>query len=378
MKIAILSEVYPSERTPDAHAFVHARSVLYRQAGCQVQVFSQALPGMDGCESFESVPVLRVHPERLEREIEAFRPHVIALHAPYAGTPAFNVAGELAGSYPVVAWVHGYEAMYTAFHGYHHGWRRLASLPWDVAKLWRLRLFLRRCVGVVYVARWMRQVAERGMAYRHPNTHVIHNPVDTQRFTPRPDSRPRHRERPLRGIALRGLGRKYGLDIAIRAYAGISGTDLTIIGTGPLEGELRALIATTRSRTTLKVEAYPHARVPELLQDYDYFVAPSRAESQGVAMCEAMACGLPVVATCVGGIPEFVRDGVDGYLVPSEDPPALQAAVRRLVASPEMLGEMAANARERIEQVAGGTVIAEKELAMLAAAAQQKERTVQA
>ena len=164
------------------------------------------------------------------------------------------------------------------------------------------------------------------------------------------------------------MGRKYGLDIAIRAYAGITGTDLTIIGTGPLEGELRALIAATRSQTTLNAEAYPHARVPELLRDYDYFVAPSRAETQGVAMCEAMACGLPVVATHVGGIPEFVRDGVDGHLVPPENPDTFRAAVRHLIADRRQLAHMGANARARIEQVAGGATIAGQELALLRSA----------
>ena len=71
--------------------------------------------------------------------------------------------------------------------------------------------------------------------------------------------------------------------------------------------------------TNLNNISLNHNEIPELLSKYSVFVAPSRVEAQGVSMCEAMACGLPIVATKVGGIPEFVRDGVDGYLVENEN-----------------------------------------------------------
>jgi len=56
--------------------------------------------------------------------------------------------------------------------------------------------------------------------------------------------------------------------------------------------------------------------MPTIYQKYDYFVNTSRTEAQGVAMCEAMACGLPVIATNVGGTPEFVINGYNGLLTP--------------------------------------------------------------
>jgi glycosyltransferase involved in cell wall biosynthesis len=208
------------------------------------------------------------------------------------------------------------------------------------------------------------------MAYRHPDSRVIHNPVDTQQFAPAGEAAAEEfTGRPLRGVALRGLGRIYGLDIAIRAYTERPETDLTIIGTGPLAAELRSLIAATGSHTTLVAQSLPHAEIPGLLRSFDYFVAPSRNETQGVAMCEAMACGLPVVATHVGGIPEFVRDGMDGYLVPPENPAALHAAIKRLVADPARLRAMGRDARQHMQDVCSGAVIARQELALLAEAA---------
>jgi len=83
--------------------------------------------------------------------------------------------------------------------------------------------------------------------------------------------------------------------------------------------------------------------MPELFAKYGYFVAPSRTEAQGVAMCEAIACGLPVIATNVGGIPEFVKNGINGMLVPSENPKALRKAIKQLLADEQLYNTLSEN-----------------------------------
>ena len=72
----------------------------------------------------------------------------------------------------------------------------------------------------------------------------------------------------------------------------------------------------------------------------EIFVLPSRSEGFSNSIIEAMAVGLPVVATNVGGNAEAVEDSVSGYIVPSEDPPALASAILRLLASPQQAREM--------------------------------------
>jgi len=86
-----------------------------------------------------------------------------------------------------------------------------------------------------------------------------------------------------------------------------------------------------------------------LLRRADAFVMPSRSEGLPMALLEAMAHGMAVVATRVGGIPEVVDPGVDGLLVPSEDPEALADALCQLAADPQMRERLSAGALRRVE-----------------------------
>ena len=84
------------------------------------------------------------------------------------------------------------------------------------------------------------------------------------------------------------------------------------------------------------------------------FLHPSevtaKQDQEGIpnSMLEAMATGLPVVATLHGGIPEAVQDGVSGFLVPERDPQALAAALKRLVLSPGLLRQMGMQASQSV------------------------------
>jgi glycosyltransferase involved in cell wall biosynthesis len=89
----------------------------------------------------------------------------------------------------------------------------------------------------------------------------------------------------------------------------------------------------------------PRGQVFDRLLDSDVFVFPSRREGSPNAVLEAMAAGLPVVATRTGGLPDMVTDGEGGYLVPSRDVDALTSAVRRLAADRELAVRMGAHNR---------------------------------
>ncbi|EQD38607.1 glycosyl transferase group 1 [mine drainage metagenome] len=82
----------------------------------------------------------------------------------------------------------------------------------------------------------------------------------------------------------------------------------------------------------------------------DLFVLPSHMEPFGIVLLEAMAAGLPVVATSVGGIPEVVHSGLTGLLVPPRDPAALARALDTLVADPQLRSRFGDRGRARAEE----------------------------
>ena len=91
--------------------------------------------------------------------------------------------------------------------------------------------------------------------------------------------------------------------------------------------------------------------IPALLGRARMFVQPSLSEGIPLTVLEAMARGLPVVATRVGGLPEVVVDGETGLLVPAADPPALAQAVLSLWRDPDAAGRMGEAGRKRVERV---------------------------
>ena len=88
--------------------------------------------------------------------------------------------------------------------------------------------------------------------------------------------------------------------------------------------------------------------VAQYLHAMDVFAFPSIAEGFGLALAEAMACGVPVVASAVGGVPELVSDGVSGLLVPPQDPEALAAAILSILESPDLAAGLSTTARRVI------------------------------
>jgi glycosyltransferase involved in cell wall biosynthesis len=88
----------------------------------------------------------------------------------------------------------------------------------------------------------------------------------------------------------------------------------------------------------------------ELLPAFDLFVQPSLYESQGLSLLEAMAAGVPSIASNVGGIGDVVRDGETGLLVPPADPDELAAAIVRLAESPDLGQALAQRASRRVRE----------------------------
>jgi glycosyltransferase involved in cell wall biosynthesis len=179
---------------------------------------------------------------------------------------------------------------------------------------------------------------------------VIHNGVDVLRFAPGRGSW--SGREPMTVTTLANLRPEKGLIQLLDAAAIVSRTTsvrarFIIWGEGPLRGDLEALIR--RKGLTDVLEMRGATREPEsVLRECHIFVLPSLSEASSNVVLEAMATGLPVVATRVGGTPALVEDYRTGLLVPPNDPPALAQAIVRLLEAPTMAAEMGAQGRARV------------------------------
>ncbi len=124
---------------------------------------------------------------------------------------------------------------------------------------------------------------------------------------------------------------------------------LAIVGDGPLLEKLRAKVAAAGIADQVWL---PGSRtdIADILRGLDIFAMSSIAEGTPGSALEAMASGLPVVGTRVGGIPEVIADGVTGLLVPASDPAAMAQALERYARSPAMASEHGAAGRERVQR----------------------------
>ncbi|MDQ2911422.1 MAG: glycosyltransferase [Actinomycetota bacterium] len=184
----------------------------------------------------------------------------------------------------------------------------------------------------------------------------IYNGLDLERFTPN-GAAPAN---PPLVLAVGRLIEKKGFGDLIRACALLRDEGRSfhcrIVGKGALEAELRGLIRELWLEGTVELAgALPREQLLELYPRAALLAAPCTVGSDGnrdglpTVLIEAMALGVPVVATAVTGIPELVEDGLTGLLVSERDPAALAHAIGRILTDPGAARALAEAARERVE-----------------------------
>lgn len=267
---------------------------------------------------------------RLARIIRQIRPHIV--HTRNFGALEAIPAARLAGVPAVIHSEHGYEL------------EILAGLPL------RRRLLCRALYPMadvlLAVTNDLRSFHAKQSWLPAERFRVIYNGVDTGRFSPRPGAAPGIREElgiPANRLVIGSVGRL----VAIKDYETIlqaaealreQGKDVhvLIVGAGPEHERLREHAASScglAGRVT-----FPGAsdRVPELLRAMDVFVLSSICEGMSNTLLEAMASGLPVVATRTGGNPELVQDGDSGWLFAPRDVGTLVKILNRLTANADL------------------------------------------
>jgi glycosyltransferase involved in cell wall biosynthesis len=191
---------------------------------------------------------------------------------------------------------------------------------------------------------------------------VIYNGVDINKFKPRPDRAELRREFELdeKKKIILFVGRLYhrkGLEILLRSIPPViqefAEVEFAISGTGfkKKEQSLRDLAKELEIEDYVTFLGYvPDEKLPELYSASDIFVLPAIYENFPFAILEAQATALPVVSTKVGGIPEFLADNENGFLVDPGDPAQLTQRILTLLQDPKLAEEMGRQGRKLIEE----------------------------
>lgn len=208
-----------------------------------------------------------------------------------------------------------------------------------------LRRVWRRASAVVANSQGLRAL---GLEFE-PDTPiaVIPNGVDLDQFTTT-----ERRWQPPRLLFVGRTVYQKGLDVLLGALGSLKtlGWELDIVGDGPQLPQLRADVAALGLRTRVRFLGWQdRAELPALMAGANLFLNPSRHEGMPNAVLEAMASGLPVIATQIAGNEELVQPGQNGLLVPAENVEALRAALAELVPDAERRQAMGSRSRKIVE-----------------------------
>lgn len=219
-----------------------------------------------------------------------------------------------------------------------------------------------RCArALIAVSESLRSLTAQTIGIPPERITVIYNGVDLDKFT-QSERNGKKSVTPHVGCVgtLRSVkGHRYLIEAIAAVREEIPHVHLSLVGDGPERGELDALRQRLGLNGCVSLLGM-RDDVNALLRQFDVFVLPSLSEGISNALLEAMAAGLPVVATNVGGNPEVVQHGVTGLLVPPQDSRALADALLQLLSDPDARQAMGRKGRERVEAHFSLSVMAQR------------------
>lgn len=339
MRIAILA-------TRHSEYSVEAATALARQADTLLIIARNALLANSDVGRREALarngqlvtfgqrfPLSMVARLKISRALARFRPDAVILHQDGSALVA-SVLGTITRLAPVFLVVHDVVAHPGSDEDIPAARLRRIFRERDVAKV--LLAHGDHCTGLL--ARW-EGLGDQAIVS------VPHGPVMRPAFV-QPSPNPRR-------VLMFGRMEAYkGLDLLLAATRRLQADggriELRLAGQGPDLARLRAEFESLGC-CTIRDEFVPRPKVLEEIRDAAVIVAPYTEASQSGVVAAAFANGRPVVATAVGGLPDVVRHGKNGLLVPPGDAEALADALRAVTEKPALLAELSAGARETAE-----------------------------
>lgn len=297
----------------------HIQQVVYNQNPAKIFPFRQI------------AMILEIF--RMKNFIQAFHPDVIHVHFAFAHPIIYSIPNSI--------------PMITSFWG-----SDLVPLPgksFSDKFLKYPKLYVQRSQAVTLTSRYLFGIFDKLFHNSKTPVRVIPFGVDTELFSPAQ----RQNQKPVVVGFARAFMRHYGFLDLLEACEPLMKEGLIVLKVaGNGEEEIRYKQEVARRELTKYIEFVgritPVTNMPNFYRSLDIFASPSHRESFGVAALEASSCGLPVVATKVGGLLETIENGVTGVLVSAEDISELRKAIRQLAESESLRKKMGELGRKKV------------------------------
>jgi L-malate glycosyltransferase len=310
----------------DPQLYAAQSNIIVRSLGIDSSTITKEIGNVTKLSYLKKLP-------RVKREIRSFRPDIV--HAHFASSN--GLLGSLSNFRPLIVSVWGSDVF---------------DFP-EISPLHRalLRFNLSRADRILSTSVIMARQTNR---FTHKPVEVTPFGVDIHQFSPM--TRVVHP-----GIVIgtvKTLEPKYGVEYLLHAFKVLSGRNpqltlnLLVVGGGSQREQLETLAARLGIQESVTFTGHvPYREIARWHNMIDVSVFTSESESFGVAAVEASACGNPVVAANVGGLPEVVEHGVTGFIVPPRDPHKTADAIEKLVLDGSLRACMGSAGRERVKKL---------------------------
>ncbi len=267
---------------------------------------------------------------QVKKYLQQIQPDVVNAH--YASS--YGWLGALAGFHPLVISVWGSDI----FDFPRQSWIRKKIIQHNLRK-------------ADYIVALSQTLARETKLYTNKRIDLVPFGVDIDKFKPKPQ---KNDKEIIIGI-VKALEEKYGVTYLLRAFIDIykrfKNTRLLIVGRGSQETKMKKMCQEAGITDKVTFSGYvQNDHVPKMLNQMDIFVMPStlHSETLGVAALEASACGIPVVASRIGGVHEAVIDGSTGFLVEPKDVNQLVQKLAVLIKDDKIRGQMGKKGRKHV------------------------------
>ncbi|MEA3503465.1 MAG: glycosyltransferase family 4 protein [Actinomycetota bacterium] len=373
MRILITTDYFAPHRGGGVEVVVEEVAHRYVVAGHDVRILTMETAGgpprenMNGFEvvRFPSISLtklvglqLTISPSfrwNIAKELADFAPDVVNVHNLFFTTTLLAAPVARKAGIPVITTLHLGEVTMIS------GWKGRAAAAYERAVGKRV---LRRSDHLIAVSEAVAAHAQSLGACDIP-IDVIPNGVDLTAY--HPAATPQDRSGAVVGIFVGRLLPNKGPQYLLKALQGLP-TDLDylirIAGDGPMQDELERTVADRGLGDRVEFLGL-RSDIPDLMRDADFFVRPSTLEGMPLTVLEAMASGIPVIATNVAGTGEAVVDGETGILIEPGDIKALSGALENMIRNEPTRLEMGAAGRRRAEESFSWDRVAERSLEVL-------------